>query len=66
VGPVAVADGGRIRLRGKGVPQPSGRGAGDLYVVAQIKVPKGLAAEARTRIEAISELHAAALRKDLD
>jgi molecular chaperone DnaJ len=64
--PPGTDSGTKLRLRSKGVPQASGRAAGDLYVVAQIKVPKGLAAEARARIEAIAELHAATLRKDLD
>lgn len=64
--PPGTDSGTKLRLRGKGVPQPSGRGAGDLYVIAQIKVPKGLAADARARIEAISELHNETLRKDLD
>jgi len=64
--PPGTDSGTKLRLRGKGVPQPTGGAAGDLYVVVQIKVPKGLAAEARKRIEALAELHAADLRKDLD
>jgi curved DNA-binding protein len=60
-------DGGtRLRLRGKGVPHPSGSGAGDLFAVVQIKVPKDLDGAARDRIEALAELDVADPRKTLE
>ena len=59
-------DGGtRLRLRGKGVPHPSGSGAGDLFAVVQIKVPKNLDAALRERVEALAELDVADPRKGL-
>jgi curved DNA-binding protein len=64
--PPGTDGGSKLRLRGKGVPHPSGRGAGDLYVVAQIKVPRGLDQSAKKRIEELSELDDPDLRKDLE
>jgi len=63
----AGTDGGtRLRLRGKGVPHPSGSGAGDLFAVVQIKVPKDLDEAARERIEALEDLDVADPRKGLE
>ena len=59
-------DGGqRLRLRGKGMPNPSGGPAGDLYVTVQIKVPKGLDEEAKTKLEALAPFELVDPRKDL-
>jgi DnaJ-class molecular chaperone len=44
--PPGTDSGRKLRLRGKGVPDPSGRPPGDLYVVIQIRVPKSLDAAA--------------------
>jgi curved DNA-binding protein len=40
--PPGTDSGRKLRLRGKGVPDPSGGPSGDLYVVIQIRVPKQL------------------------
>lgn len=38
--PPGTDSGQKLRLRGKGIPSPSGGAPGDLYVVIQIRVPK--------------------------
>jgi curved DNA-binding protein len=40
--PPGTDSGRKLRLRGKGVPDPSGGPPGDLYVLIQIRVPKKL------------------------
>jgi curved DNA-binding protein len=40
--PPGTDSGQKLRLRGKGIPDPSGGPTGDLYVVIQIRVPKQL------------------------
>jgi DnaJ-class molecular chaperone len=64
--PPGTDGGSKLRLRGKGVPNPSGRGAGDLYVVVQIKVPRDLDAAAKARIEQLEELEVPDLRGKLE
>jgi len=64
--PAGTDGGSKLRLRGKGVPHPSGRGAGDLFVVVQIKVPRGLDAAAKARIEQLEELEVPNLREKLE
>ncbi len=57
-------DGGtKLRLRGKGVPSPSGGQAGDLFAVIQIKVPDDLEGAATSRLDALSEFDTPELRK---
>jgi DnaJ-class molecular chaperone len=63
--PPGTDGGSKLRLRGKGVPHPSGRSAGDLYVVVQIKVPRGLDAAAKARVEQLEELDVPDLREKL-
>jgi curved DNA-binding protein len=48
--PPGTSSGRRLRLRGEGMPNPRGR-AGDLYAVAQIKVPARLSARERELFE---------------
>jgi curved DNA-binding protein len=56
-------DGGmKLRLRGKGVPSPSGAEAGDLFALIQIKVPRDLDAAALARIEESEEFDIPKLR----
>ena len=43
----------RFRLRGKGMPNVSGRGNGDLYVAVKVAVPRKLSLEQRTLIETL-------------
>jgi DnaJ-class molecular chaperone len=50
--PAGTDSGAKLRLRGKGVPDPSGAAPGDLYAVVQIRVPRNLSPEAQARLEA--------------
>jgi curved DNA-binding protein len=60
-------DGGtKLRLRGKGVPSPSGGQAGDLFAVIQIKVPGDLDEAAKSRLEASGDFDIQDLRKALE
>jgi curved DNA-binding protein len=60
-------DGGtKLRLRGKGVPNPSGGAAGDLYALIQIKVPSELDDAAKERLEESSEFDLPDVRKAFD
>ncbi len=63
--PPETDSGRRLRLRGKGMPNPSGGAPGDLYVVVQIKVPRGLDAEAKATLESLSRFDPDDPRKDL-
>ena len=63
----AGTDGGtKLRLRGKGVPSPSGGQAGDLFAVIQIKVPDDLDDAAKSRLESSSEFDIPDLRKTFE
>ena len=46
--------GTRFKLRGKGMPNVSGRGHGDLYVIARVGVPKKLTKEQRRLLEELA------------
>jgi molecular chaperone DnaJ len=46
--------GTRFKLRGKGMPSVSGRGQGDLYVIARVAVPKKLTKEQRRLLEELA------------
>jgi curved DNA-binding protein len=63
--PPGTDSGRKLRLRGKGVPDPGGGPRGDLYVVVQIKVPRGLDASALAHVEALAEHEAKDLREKL-
>jgi curved DNA-binding protein len=63
--PPGTDSGRKLRLRGKGVPDPGGGPAGDLYVVVQIRVPKGLDAAALAHVDALTEHEAKDLREGL-
>jgi DnaJ-class molecular chaperone len=59
-------DGGtRLRLRGKGVPDPAGGPRGDFYVVVQIRVPRDLDADAKARLEDLGRFDPPDLREEL-
>jgi molecular chaperone DnaJ len=47
--------GARFKLRGKGMPSVSGRGRGDLYVVARVGVPKKLTREQKNLLEELAK-----------
>ncbi|MCH8891563.1 MAG: J domain-containing protein, partial [Myxococcales bacterium] len=52
--PPGTDSGSKLRLRGKGVPHPSGGPAGDFYVVVKICVPKDLDDAASRRLAEIA------------
>ncbi len=53
--PKGTAPDERFRLRGKGMPNVSGRGRGDLYVIIKLQVPKKLTREQRSLIEQLDK-----------
>ncbi|PYR79295.1 MAG: molecular chaperone DnaJ [Acidobacteria bacterium] len=52
--PSGTQPGSRFRLRGKGMPNVSGRGHGDLYVIARAAVPKKLTREQKHLLEELA------------
>ena len=52
--PAGTQPGARFRLRGKGMPNVSGRGHGDLHVVARAAVPKKLTKEQKHLLEELA------------
>jgi DnaJ-class molecular chaperone len=58
--------GARLRLRGKGVPHPSGGKPGDLYVVVQIRVPRDLTPDAAEKLRELARFDPPDLRSELD
>ncbi len=63
--PPGTDSGQRLRLRGKGIADPSGGATGDLYVVVQIRVPKGLDEEALEKLETLEAFDPEDVRKGL-
>lgn len=53
--PPGTQSGQKLRLRGKGMPNPKGS-SGDLYAVVQIMVPKSLSDEERELFEKLREI----------
>jgi molecular chaperone DnaJ len=53
--PEGTQSGTTFRLRGKGVPDVSGRGRGDLFFAVQAITPKKLTREQRTALEQLSK-----------
>jgi molecular chaperone DnaJ len=53
--PAGTQPGARFRLRGKGMPNVSGRGRGDLHVIAQAAVPKKLTKDQKQLLEQLAE-----------
>ena len=54
--PEGTPAGTAFRLRGKGMPHVTGRGRGDLYVVASVKIPQKLTREQRKALEQVSKM----------
>ena len=54
--PAGTQSGTRFRLRGKGIPQVNGHGRGDLFVAADVVIPKHLGKEQRKLFEQLDEL----------
>jgi DnaJ-class molecular chaperone len=63
--PPGTDSGRKLRLRGKGIADPGGGPPGDLYVTIQIRVPRGLSAEAKKRVDELDEFDPPDLRKEL-
>lgn len=53
--PGGTQPGARFKLRGKGMPNVSGRGHGDLYVIARVAVPKKLSREQKHLLEELAK-----------
>jgi molecular chaperone DnaJ len=53
--PAGTQPGARFKLRGKGMPNVSGRGHGDLYVISRIAVPKKLTREQKHLLEELAK-----------
>lgn len=63
--PPGTDSGRRLRLRGKGLPDPTGGAPGDLTVTVQIRVPRGVDAKAGEALEALAPFDPADLRDEL-
>ena len=63
--PAGTDSGTKLRLRGKGVADPSGGAMGDLYVNVQIRVPRDVDDDATARLEELAKFDPPDLRKDL-
>ncbi|HYT68122.1 MAG TPA: DnaJ C-terminal domain-containing protein, partial [Vicinamibacterales bacterium] len=53
--PAGTQTGARFKLRGKGMPNVSGRGHGDLYAIARVSVPKKLTREQKQLLEELAK-----------
>jgi molecular chaperone DnaJ len=53
--PEGTPTGTTLRLRGKGMPDVSGRGRGDLFATVQVQTPKKLTREQRRLLEDLSK-----------
>src|SRR5262249_33150922 len=53
--PEATQSGATFRLRGKGMPDVSGRGRGDLLVSVKVQTPKKLTREQKKLLEQFAE-----------
>lgn len=63
--PAGTDSGAKLRLRGKGVPDPSGGAAGDLYAVVQVRVPRGLSPEMAEQLVKLDTMSGEELREGL-
>jgi molecular chaperone DnaJ len=52
--PAGTAVGTRLKIRGKGMPNVSGRAAGDLYVALTAEIPRKLTREQRKAVEQLA------------
>ena len=53
--PSGTQAGARFKIRGKGMPNVSGRGHGDLHVIARVAVPKKLTKEQKQLLEELAK-----------
>ena len=63
--PPGTQGGARLRMRGKGVPDPRSGPAGDLLVRIQIRVPRDLDEDARASLDALEPFEDPDIRKEL-
>ncbi len=63
--PAGTDSGTRLRLRGKGVPDPRGGAPGDLYARIQIRVPRHLDDAAAGAVDALARAEDPEIRKEL-
>ena len=63
--PAGTDSGTKLRVRGKGIPSPSGGAPGDLYAIVQIRVPRELGAHERELLDELAKFDPPDLRKDL-
>jgi curved DNA-binding protein len=63
--PPGTDSGRRLRLRGKGMPNPGRGAAGDLYVTVQIRVPRELDDDAKSALDEIARFDPEDPRRDL-
>jgi DnaJ-class molecular chaperone len=63
--PPGSDSGRKLRLRGKGIPDPAGGPPGDLYVVIQIRVPKALDPDGLAHVDALAKAGPEDPRKEL-
>jgi molecular chaperone DnaJ len=54
--PAGTQPGARFKVRGKGMPNVSGRGRGDLHVIARVAVPKKLTKEQKRAVEELARV----------
>ena len=52
--PPGTQPGARFKIRAKGMPNVSGRGRGDLYVIARVSVPRKLTKEQKRAVEELA------------
>jgi curved DNA-binding protein len=53
--PAGIANGQKLRLKGRGLPKPKSAERGDLYVVAEIEVPRQVGADERALWEQLAK-----------
>ena len=53
--PSGTQPGTRFKLRGKGMPNVSGRGHGDLFAIVRVSVPKKLTKEQKHLLEELAK-----------
>ncbi len=63
--PPGTDSGTKLRLREKGVPDPSGGPRGDLYAVVQVRVPREVDDEAKAKLDELSRFDPPDLRAEL-
>jgi molecular chaperone DnaJ len=62
--PAGTQAGARFRLRGKGMPNVSGRGHGDLHVIARVAVPRKLTKDQKRLLEELGKTLTEAVPSD--